>query len=244
MRSGNIVMYGILASALLGSACNRADEPRDPAVREEANAADVEAKRQQERNDEISRLDNRVAEIDRKYAEASQEVANEKKATTPGLREELKEDVSNVKQAVNDLRTTTPDNWWERHEQALKTIADDIDADVARLAGKVNPARPSTTTDVSGERVSTEPFDSRRDMFVAAMNARIDAMKQALDNVKASGPRKTEVEDVRARLNKLDDDVDRLGSADPDDWWDVTKARVTQYVDRIEGSINRLGDRG
>src|SRR5687767_9337591 len=102
MRSGKIVMFGILASALLGSACNRADEPRDSAVREEATA-DVEAKRQQERNDEISRLDNRVAEIDRKYAEATQEVAAEKKATTPGLREELKEDVSNVKQAVNDL---------------------------------------------------------------------------------------------------------------------------------------------
>jgi hypothetical protein len=242
MRSGKIVMFGILASAMLGGACNRADEPR-ATVSDEA-AADVEAKRQQERSEEISQLDNRVAEIDRKYAEAKQEVAADNKATAAGLREELMEDVTNVKQAVNDLRTTTPDNWWERHEQALKTMADDIDADVARLAGKVNPPRPSTTTDVSGEPVSTEPFNSRRDMFVAAMNARIDAMKQALDKVNASGPRKTEVEDVRARLNKLDEDVDRLGSAEPDDWWDVSKERVTQYVDRIEGSINRLGDRG
>ena len=69
-------------------------------------------------------------------------------------------------------------------------------------------------------------------------------MKQALDKVKASGPRKTEVEDVRARVNKLGEDADRLGSAEPDDWWDVSKERVTQYVDRIEGSINRLDDRG
>ena len=29
-----------------------------------------------------------------------------------------------------------------------------------------------------------------------------------------------------------------------DDWWDVSKERVTQYVDRIEGSIKRLDDRG
>jgi hypothetical protein len=244
MGSGKIMVFGILASALLSGACNRADEPRDAAVRDEANVADVEAKRQQERNDEIARLDTRVAEIDHKYVEANQEVAKEGKTTTAGLREELKEDVSNIKQAVNDLRTTTPDNWWERHEQAVRAMADDIDADVARLAGKVNAARPSTTTDVRGEQVSTAPFTSRRDTFVASMNARVDAMKQALDKVNASGPRKTEVEDVRARLNKLDEDVDRLGSAEPDDWWEVSKARVTQYVDRIEGSINRLGDRG
>jgi hypothetical protein len=38
-------------------------------------------------------------------------------------------------------------------------------------------------------------------------------MKQALDKVKASGPKQTEVDDVRARINKLGDDVDRLKSA-------------------------------
>ena len=244
MRSGKIMMAGILASALLGGACNRADEPRDTAAREEATAADVEAKRQQERNEEISKLDSRVAEIDRKYAEAKQEVVADKKTPTAGLREELSEDVTNVKQAVNELKTTTPDNWWDRHEQALRRMADDIEADVARLAGNVNAARPATTTDADGERVSTEPFTSRRDTFVASMRARFDAMKQALDKVKAKGPRETEVEDVRARLNKMDDDLDRLGTADADDWWDVTKERVTQYVDRIEGSIKRLDDRG
>ena len=244
MRSGKIVMAGILASALLGGACNKAEEPRDAAAREGATAADAEAKRQQERNEEISKLDSRVAEIDRKYAEAKQEVIEDKKTPTAGLREELSEDVTNVKQAVNELKTTTPDNWWDRHEQALRRMADDIEADVARLAGKVNAARPATTTDADGERVSTEPFTSRRDTFVASMRARFDAMKQALDKVKAKGPRETEVDDVRARLNKMDDDLDRLGTADADDWWDVTKERVTQYVDRIEGSIKRLDDRG
>ena len=59
-------------------------------------------------------------------------------------------------------------------------------------------------------------------------------MGQSLDKVKADGPRKTEVEDVRARVNKLDDDLDRLGSASPDNWWDVSKGRVTEYVDRFD----------
>jgi DNA repair exonuclease SbcCD ATPase subunit len=244
MRYSKLIV-AFIAPALLVGACNRRGETPEPAVRDEAaNPADTAAKRQQERDGEISRLDQRVAEIEREYAEAKQEVAKDKKTPTAGLREELKEDVSNVKQAVNDLKTTTPDNWWTRHEEAMKRTADDIEADVARLAGQVKPRTPSTTRDADGEPVSTEPFTSRRDKFVADMRAQVDAMKRALDNVKARGPQETELEDVRARVNKLGGDVDRLKSASPDDWWDVTKARVTEYVDRIEGSVKRLDDRG
>jgi hypothetical protein len=240
-----LMIVGIVAPALLLGACNRNPEPGEPGVRDEAaNTADEAAKRQQERADDISRLDQRVAELEREYTEANKEVVADNKTPTAGLREELKEDVGQVKQAVNDLRTTTPENWWSRHEEAMKRTADDIEADVARLAGKVKPAAPATTEEVRGETVSTAPFTSQRDEFVAAMRTRVDAMKQALDNVKASGPKETEVEDVRARINKLGDDVDRLKSASPDDWWDVTKARVTEYVDRIDRSVNRLDDRG
>jgi hypothetical protein len=244
MSYRKLTIVGVLASALMMGACNRADRSRDTAGQPQAPPADVAAERQQERNDEIARLDQRVAAIEREYSEANQKVINQKKTPTTGLREELKEDVSNVKQAVNDLKTTTPDNWWNRHEEAMKRAADDIEADVSRLAGTVRSARPSTTVDADGERVSTEPFSSRRDTFVGQMRVRVDAMKQALDNVKPSGALKTEVEDVRARVNKLGDDLDRLKSASPDDWWDVTKARVTEYVDRIDRSLNRLDDVG
>jgi uncharacterized protein YukE len=214
-------------------------------VRDEAaRTADEAAKRQQERAEDISQLDKRVAEIEREYMKANEKVVADKKTPTAGLKEELKEDVTNVKQAVADLKTTTPDNWWNRHEEAMRQAADDIEADVARLAGQVKPAAPRTTENARGETVSTAPFTSQRDEFVAAMRARVDAMKQALDKVKARGPKETEVEDVRARINKLGDDVDRLKSASPDDWWDVTKARVTEYVDRIDRSVNRLDDRG
>jgi hypothetical protein len=185
-----------------------------------------------------------VAEIEREYTEANEKVVADKKTPTEGLQAELKEDVSNVKQAVNDLRTTTPENWWNRHEEAMRRTADDIEADVARLAGQVKPAAPSRTENVEGEAVSTAPFTSQRDEFVTAMRARVDALKQSLDTLKVSGPKETEVEDVRARINKLGDDVDRLKSASVDDWWDVTKARVTEYVDRIDRSVNRLDDRG
>ncbi len=67
-------------------------------------------------------------------------------------------------------------------------------------------------------------------------------MQQALDRVKARGAQETEIEDTRARVKKLGDDVDRLRSASADDWWDVTKARVSEYVDRVEASVKRLDD--
>ena len=240
-----LIIVGIVAPTLLLGACNRNPESREPAARDGAvTTADEAAKRQQERADDISQLDKRVAEIEREYAEAKEKVVADKKTPTEGLREELKEDVSNVKQAVADLRTTTPENWWTRHEVAMRRTADDIGADVARLAGKVKPAAAPTTRDAHGETVSTVPFTSQRDEFVAQMRARVDAMKEALESVKARGPKETELEDVRARLNKLGDDVDRLKSASADDWWDVTKSRVTEYVDRIDRSVNRLDDRG
>jgi hypothetical protein len=142
---------------------------------------------------------------------------------------------------VSDLRTTTPENWWERHEKAMKRTADDIETDVARLAGK-KPTHPPAPTGTTGEGVSTAPFTSRRDRFVRELDARVEAMEEALKGAKGSGPGETEIEDTRARLKKLGEDVDRLGAASADDWWDVTKKRVTEYVDRVEGSVGRLDD--
>ena len=245
MRYSKLMMVSVVAPALVLGACNRRPESREPTVRDQATqTAEEAAKRQQERAEDISRLDKRVAEIESEYTKANEKVVADKKTPTEGLKAELKEDVINVKEAVNDLRTTTPENWWSRHEEAMRRTADDIEADVARLAGQVKPAAPKTTENAHGETVSTAPFTSQRDEFVAAMAARVDAMKQAIDKVKASGPKQTEVDDVHARINKLGDDVDRLKSASPDDWWDVTKARVTEYVDRIDRSVNRLDDRG
>ena len=233
-----------VALALAAGACNRdATDSRDTTARAEPTAKpDRAAELQQKRNDDISQLDKRVVEIEGDYAKANQKVVSGERTATAGLREELKEDVANIKNAVADLRTTTPENWWDRHEQAMKRTADDIEADVQQLAGKVTPKRPPATDDTTGEKVSTEPFTSRRDRFVSELRARVDAMDRALSGVKTRGAKETEVEDVRARVKKLGEDVDRLRSASADDWWDVTKARVSEYVDRVERSVKRLDD--
>ena len=243
MHCQNMATIGIVALALAAGACNRgASESRDTTREERPPAVDRAAELQRDRNEEISRLDKRVSDIERDYAQANQKVVSGDRTATTGLREELKEDVTNVKTAVNDLRTTTPENWWGRHEAAMRRTADDIEADVSRLAGKVTPTPPQATTGTTGENVSTEPFTSRRDKFVDDLRARVDAMQQALDRVKARGAQKTEIEDTRARVKKLGDDVDRLRSASADDWWDVTKTRVNEYVDRVEASVKRLDD--
>jgi len=95
---------------------------------------------------------------------------------------------------------------------------------------------------VATDTPATAPFTSRRDAFVADLRIRVDAMKASLDNVKARGAQETELDDTRARVKKLDEDVDRLKSASADDWWDVSRKRVTEYVDRLESSVERLDD--
>ena len=241
MRYRTAVVVGVLAAAFGSGACNRdAAEPRDTTV--DTRDADRAADLQRQRDEDATRLDQRVADLEREYAEANQKVASGSRTATAGLREELKEDVANVRQAVNDLRTTTPDNWWDRHEMAIKRSADDIEADVKRLARNFTPKSAAEAAATTGEGVSTAPFTSRRDQFVAALRARVDAMDDALENVKASGTRETELDDTRARVKKLADDLDRLGSASADDWCDVTRTRVTEDVDRVEESVTRLGD--
>ena len=244
MRHGTLVAILGLTLPLVSAACNRpANDGRDAVTRTEtAQSRDRTAEQQQHRQDEIARLDSRVADIDRKYDEKATKVQSGRRNATAGLQEEVKEDVTNVKQAVNNLRTTTPDNWWDRHEEAMKHTVDDIDADVRRLAGKVEPVGAQGTTGTTADGASTAPFESRRDRLVAELRARADAMDHALDNVKAKGVRETEVADTKARVKKLRDDVDRLASASADDWWDISKERVNEYIDRVQTSVDRLDD--
>jgi hypothetical protein len=242
MHYRELTATAALALALV-SACNKpGSAPNETVDRTGATQpVDRTAEQQKARQDEIARLDNRVADVERDYSKASQTVASGRRTATAGLREELKEDVANVKQAVGDLRTTTPENWWDRHEQAMKRTAEDIEADVRRLTGKAETPRTEGTTGTA-DGVSSAPFESRRDRLVADLRARAEGMERALESVKARGAQETEIDDTRARVKKLREDVDRLASASADDWWDVSKARVTEYVDRVQASVDRLDD--
>jgi hypothetical protein len=219
------------------------------AAQESTSTADVTAKPdraaelQRQRDQDISQLTERVAEVERKYQQQTIDKPRGTAGATAGLREEVQEDVKNVRRAVDDLKTTTTDNWWDRHEQAMNRTADDVEADVRRLSGaRALPEVPKTTTAPGGDVASSAPFTSRRDRFVKELRARIESWDNALEKVTARGARETELDDVRARARKLDEDLDRLDKASADDWWDVTKARVADYIDRVEKSVARLDD--
>jgi|KBSMisStandDraft_5_1062788.scaffolds.fasta_scaffold92805_3 hypothetical protein len=226
-----------LVLALAAGACNRdAKDTRQEAVKEDKKVADAAAAVEKARNDEIARLNDRVAQLERDFTDKAAVLAAGKRVATPGLREEVQEDVNNVKQAVASLGTTTADNWWEREEAAMRATIDDVAADVKRIGGRVSEPAPATP----GQTAASAPFTSRRDSFVAEMKGRIDAMDHALDKVKAKGARETELHDTQARVKKIAADLDHLAGASADDWWTVTRDRVRDYIDRVEASVKRL----
>jgi len=240
---------GLVALTVAAGACNReATVERRDAAADTAIVAqpDPAVELQKQRDQDLSKLDDRVAALERKYQEQS---AKPRGTSGPGataaLRKETSSDMEDVKKAVNDLRTTTPENWWGRYETAFKSGLDDVESDVRHIAGTrtLPPAKsPKVVEDAAGQPVSTAPFTSSRDRFVADMRARIDAMHKSLDNVKATGPRKTELTDLKARVDKLGDDLSHLSDAKAEDWWKLSTARVNDYIERVEHSVARLDD--
>jgi hypothetical protein len=231
-----------LAIVVVG-ACTRETAQDTAATADVTAKTDRAAELQRARDRDISQLSERVAEVERKYQQQAVDKPRGTAGATPGLREEAQEDVKNVRQAVDDLKTTTADNWWDRHEQAMNRTADDVEADVRRLSGaRALPEVRKDTTAPGGDVASSAPFTSRRDRFVKDLRARIESWDNALEKVTGRGAQETELDDVRARVRKLDDDLDRLDKASADDWWDVTKARVGDYIDRVEKSVARLDD--
>lgn len=221
--------------ALMASACGGPEPAPEPA-REESAAEKAAAELDRKRNDETAQLEKRVADVERRWTEMQTKVAEKKAAPTSALSSEVQEDVKNVREAVADLKTTNLENWWDRHERAMERTADDIEEDVRRFAKSKQPAvAPRSDT-----AATPGPFESRRDQFVTRLRARVDVMEEQLKNVRARNAQETELEDTRARINKLKEDVDRLRKASADDWWDISSKRVSEYIDRLERSVGRL----
>jgi hypothetical protein len=232
-------MSAAVALAVAAGACNRdATDTRNDAVKADEKVADEAAAIEKERRDDIADFTERAAQLERDYADKSAVLASGKRSATETLREEVQEDVNNVKQAVANLSTTTADNWWTREEDAMRATLEDVSADVKQFGAHVTESAPAAP----GATSATAPFTSRRDSFVAEMKGRVDALDRALEKVTAKGARETELDDTRARVKKIAADLDRLVAATPDDWWDVSRDRVREYLDRVETSIKRLDD--
>jgi DNA repair exonuclease SbcCD ATPase subunit len=202
-------------------------------------AIEKQAAEQRKRSEQAAELERRAANLESQWTEMQTKVQTRDRTATDGLREEVVEDVKNVRTAVADLKTTTEENWWDRHVRAVEQSVSDVQADVQRLTKQKNVPEQSD----KAEPVSTVGgFDERRDAFVSRLRARLDAMEDHLDKTKAKGALETELQDTKARIDKLQQDLDELRSVSPDAWWDVSADRVSQYIDRVEESIKRLDD--
>jgi hypothetical protein len=233
MTYKDLMIIVAIAAAVTTAACDRSEPTAAGSTEPDRSANAV-----QERTDKTAELEKRTIDIEREWTEMESKVKEEARTPTGGLRAEVKEDVANVREAVADLKTTTPENWWERHERALEQTADDIRADVMRLAQRKTLPEP----EVKAEPVGTSGFDQRRSQFINRVRARVDAMEEALHNVKGDGALDTELEDTRARIDKLQGDLDNLRNVSQDEWFDVSSERVGEYIDRVERSISRLDD--
>ena len=228
-------LMGIAVSAaLIAVACGSPEPAREP-VREESAAATAAAELQRKHNDEAAQLEKRAADLERRWMEMEGKVKEKSATPTAGLRAEIQEDIKSLGGAVADLKTTTVDNWWERHERAVERAARDVEEDVRRFTKTKQPAAAQPET-----MANAGPFESRRDQFVSRLRARVDSMEEQLKNVRARAAVETELEDTRARVNKLKEDVGRLGRASADDWWDISSTRVSEYIERVERSVERL----
>jgi hypothetical protein len=212
MSRQKLLIGGALALALAAGACNRdAKDTRKEAIKEDVKVADKAAAVEKERSDEITRLSDRVAQLERAYSEKTAVLATGKRIATSSLREEVQEDVDNVKLAVTNLSTTTADNWWEREEGAMRATIDDVAADVKRFAGHVAepaPAAPGHALDtvkVKGAR-ETELNDTRQRVKKIASDLDRLAGASADDWWTVSRDRVRDyIDRVEASVRRLDD---------------------------------------
>lgn len=238
--------YTIFASAVMVGSLSLVGCDSRPAVdTERANveaaekkAAEERAAEQRERSEEAAELERRAANLESQWTEMQTTTQTRGRTATAGLRQEVAEDVKNAKAAVADLKTTTAENWWERHARALEQSVSDVQADVLRLTRQKTMPEPTEAT----PSATATGFAERRDAFVTSLRARVDAMEEQLDKTKVRGALETELQDTKARIDKLQDDFDELRGVSADDWWDVSKERVGQYIERVADSIKRLDD--
>lgn len=229
----------VLATAVLSiTACSRQHTTGNADRTGDANrVATTDAQR--DRDADINHLQQRLDDVNRKWGTQEKKLEQEQASATASMRKEVTRDVNHARQAIENLRTTTPANWWEREEDVLRQTTAELERDVQRFTGQ--PVRPEAQTKPKSTEGDTA-FAASRDQFINDLQPTVDAMKKQLGRISAKGTENTERKDTRARVNKLSDDLATLRNATPDDWWTISRDRVSDYLDRLEKSVSRLSD--
>jgi hypothetical protein len=113
-----------------------------------------------------------------------------------------------------------------------------VERDVSRAVRDWRAAAPQAEVATGG---TENEWEARRDRLVGRLEERIDAMEMALEDA-LSGQDKEQVDDTRARVEQMKRDADRLRTVSEDDWWEVTKERVSDALERMAAEMRRLKD--
>ncbi|MBV9505350.1 MAG: hypothetical protein JO323_10150 [Acidobacteriia bacterium] len=238
MAHRNSTIIVTAAAALCLGACNQSNSAGE--ANRTGDAARVAVTNaQRDRDQDINRLEKRLDDLNDKWAGKEKKLIEERAAATASMRANVKEDLQNARNAVADLRTTTPENWWSREETVLSRTMSELEHDVRGFTGKKSPVGAAES---AGDVQHETAFAARRDQFIDKLQPRVNALMDQLDHLKAKGTEETERKDTLARVKKLNSDLSELRKASPDDWWKISQTRVSDYIDRLDTSIGRLDD--
>jgi|SRR5579871_2809417 len=239
MSYRNFTMGAALTALLCFTACTRQTTTSDANRSGDANrVAPTDA--QHDRDQDVAKLEKRLDDVDRKWSDKESKLAQERAKATAAMRTEVRQDIKNAREAVENLKTTTPENWWDREEGVLDRTTAELEHDVQRFTGR--PLRNDVSNRKDHDTQKDTAFALRRDHFIDSLQPRVNAMKKQMDAVSAKGTENTERNDTLDRVKKLDSDLSELRKASPDDWWKISRDRVSDYIDRLEKSVNRLDD--
>jgi DNA repair exonuclease SbcCD ATPase subunit len=224
-----------LAAAMTAGACNRGPT-------EESAMPDTAADAREEHREQAAEIEQRMTELEREWNEVQSTVTAGTQETAAEARAEIQEELADARQALGNLQTTTAANWWERTEREIEQEMEELEGDVRRFARDWDAPEPAGEVGTAGSAETT--WEGRRDRLVSRMEARLESMERALENATADGEEADELEETRARVREMRDETGQLRDAAEDDWWDITRARVNNAIDRIDRSIERFGDRG
>jgi DNA repair exonuclease SbcCD ATPase subunit len=210
---------------------------------EPTRTADVQTEQRQEIEERAVHMEQRVSELERKLSEMTAK-PEEQRAVSANRVGDIREDLNELRQEIADLRTTEPQNWWDRTERSVERAWNDVQSDAR---GRGVTARAPTETEGTADREATPPvagqdLSARREQFVNRMESDIKALEQELDKLDRAGRNVANVDDVRDELKDLKEEVASLRTANENDWWDITKKRLDRTADRIERQIDKLDD--
>jgi chromosome segregation ATPase len=233
VKSLELAILPVLATGLLFTgACNRERAEQTSAT---PAAGQMDAERQQY----ISRLEQRISELDGRLTQMRQ--AEGRQAVSEDRIEEIQEDLKSLREEVAELRTANQEDWWASTERSIERDYRDLQEDINQDTGTRARTEPERTMEPAP---GTANWMARRDQFVTRMNSEVEALERDLERLRGSSRAgaKDEYEDVREELDDLKSEIAAVRDTTADTWWERTRQRLDRSFNRLERSIENIGD--